>query len=138
MAAVGSSLDAVPGTGLARERARPPSTLLRGFGWVTAAVCAVIALTFTLGFLWFISRVPFSEIPLTGTTDGIVVLTSDYHMPRAMAEIAHQLPNTRLVAYPVMSERLRAEHRWASGPAMRLLLTEYVKYIVARARMRLA
>jgi uncharacterized SAM-binding protein YcdF (DUF218 family) len=218
MAAVGSSLDAVPGTGFARERARPPSALLRGIGWATVVVCGIVALAFAIGFLWFTARVPSSEITLTGTTDGIVVLTgdsariseaielladrrgkrllisganrgttateisrlnpdftrwiqccvdfdrslntlgnaietrrwterrrfrslivvtSDYHMPRAMVEIAHQLPNTRLVAFPVMSERLRADHWWASGPAMRLLLTEYVKYIVARARMRL-
>jgi uncharacterized SAM-binding protein YcdF (DUF218 family) len=218
MAAVGSNLDAVPGTGFSRERARPPSVLLRGIGWATVSVCVVVALAFTLGFLWFTSRVPSSEITLTGATDGIVVLTgdsariseaielladrrgkrllisganrgttaaeisrlnpdftrwiqccvdfdralntlgnaietrrwaerrrfrsltvvtSDYHMPRAMAEIAHQLPNTRLVAFPVMSERLRTDHWWASGPAMRLLLTEYVKYIMARARMRL-
>jgi hypothetical protein len=54
-----------------------------------------------------------------------------------MAEIAHQLPTTRLVAFPVMSERLRGEHWWASGPAMRLLLTEYVKYVIAQARIRL-
>src|SRR5262249_42951582 len=67
----------------------------------------------------------------------LTVVTSDYHMPRAMAEIAHQLPLTRLVAYPVTSDRLRAEHWWASGPAMRRLLSEYVKYIVAQARMRL-
>jgi uncharacterized SAM-binding protein YcdF (DUF218 family) len=218
MAAVGSSLDAVPGTGFSRERARPASVLLRGIGWATVAVCVVVALAFAVGFVWFTSQVPSSEITLTGKTDGIVVLTgdssriseaielladrrgqrllisganrgttaaeisrlnpdftrwiqccvdfdrslntlgnaietrrwterrrfrsltvvtSDYHMPRAMAEIAHQLPNTRLVAFPVMSERLRAEHWWASGPAMRLLLTEYVKYIVAQARMRL-
>jgi uncharacterized SAM-binding protein YcdF (DUF218 family) len=218
MAAVGSSLDAVPGTGFSRERARPPSVLLRGIGWATVSVCVVVALAFTLGFLWFTSRVPSSEITLTGATDGIVVLTgdsariseaielladrrgkrllisganrgttaaeisrlnpdftrwiqccvdfdralntlgnaietrrwaerrrfrsltvvtSDYHMPRALAEIAHQLPNTRLVAFPVMSERLRTDHWGASGPAMRLLLTEYVKYIMARARMRL-
>jgi hypothetical protein len=36
-----------------------------------------------------------------------------------------------------MSERLRGEHWWASGSAMRLLLSEYMKYIVARTRMRL-
>ena len=58
-------------------------------------------------------------------------------MPRAMAEVAHQLPNVRLVAFPVTSDRLRAEHWWASGPAVRRLLSEYVKYIVAQARMRL-
>ena len=58
-------------------------------------------------------------------------------MPRAMAEIGHQLPRIRLVAFPVPSDRLRAEHWWANGPAVRLLLSEYVKYIVAQARMRL-
>ena len=67
----------------------------------------------------------------------LTVVTSDYHMPRAMAEIAHQLPRARLVPFPVTSDRLRAEHWWANGPAMRLLLSEYLKYIVAQARMRL-
>jgi uncharacterized SAM-binding protein YcdF (DUF218 family) len=220
MAAVGSGLDhAMPGTGLARERARPATVLLRGIGWVTVLICITIPLVFLLGFFWFTGRVPAGDTTKpVGATDGIVVLTgdsarvseaiellahgygqrllisgaspstsateisrlnpefarwirccvdfdrslntlgnavetrrwterrrfrsltvvtSDYHMPRAMAEIAHQLPRTRLVAFPVTSDRLRAEPWWASGPAMRLLLSEYVKYIVARVRMRL-
>ena len=58
-------------------------------------------------------------------------------MPRAMAEIAHQLPDATLVPFPVISERLRAEPWWANGAAMRLLLSEYLKYIVAQVRMRL-
>jgi uncharacterized SAM-binding protein YcdF (DUF218 family) len=220
MAAVGSSLDdAMPGTGLAPERARPASVLLRCIGWVTVLACITVPLAFLLGFFWFAARVPAGDTTKpAGATDGIVVLTgdsarvseaiellahghgqrllisgaspstsateisrlnpefarwirccvdldrslntlgnavetrrwaerrrfrsltvvtSDYHMPRAMAEIAHQLPRTRLVAFPVTSDRLRADPWWASGPAMRLLLSEYVKYIVARVRMRL-
>src|SRR3954453_22386269 len=77
MAAVGSSLDAVPDTGLARERARRASALLRVVGWITVVICVAVALAFTLGFFWFTSRVPSSEIALTGSTDGIVVLTGD-------------------------------------------------------------
>lgn len=67
----------------------------------------------------------------------LIVVTSDYHMPRALAEIAHQLPDARLVPFPVISERLRAAPWWTNGPVVRLLFTEYLKYIVARARMRL-
>jgi len=67
----------------------------------------------------------------------LIVVTSDYHMPRALAEVAHQLPRAKLIPFPVVSERLRAEHWWTSRPVMKLLLSEYLKYIVARARMRL-
>jgi uncharacterized SAM-binding protein YcdF (DUF218 family) len=66
----------------------------------------------------------------------LIVVTSNYHMPRAMAEIAHQLPGTSLVAYPVVSERLRAEPWWASSATMRLMLSEYLKYIVAQIRIQ--
>jgi uncharacterized SAM-binding protein YcdF (DUF218 family) len=66
----------------------------------------------------------------------LIVVTSNYHMPRAMAELAHQLPNVSLIPFPVVSERLRGEPWWHGGTA-RLLLTEYVKYIYAVARMRI-
>ena len=45
----------------------------------------------------------------------LIVVTSGYHMPRAMAEIAHQLPGVTLIAFPVFSEKLRAEPWWSSG-----------------------
>jgi len=65
------------------------------------------------------------------------VVTSDYHMPRAMAEIAHQLPRARLISFPVISDRLRAEPWWSNMTTTKLLLSEYLKYIVAQMRMRL-
>jgi uncharacterized SAM-binding protein YcdF (DUF218 family) len=64
----------------------------------------------------------------------LIVVTSNYHMPRAMAELSHQLPDISLIAFPVVSDRLRTG--WANGPVLRLLFTEYVKYMVAVARMR--
>jgi uncharacterized SAM-binding protein YcdF (DUF218 family) len=64
----------------------------------------------------------------------LIVVTSNYHMPRALAEIAHQLPDVALVPYPVVSDRVRAE-RWWAAPTARLMISEYVKYVFARMRM---
>src|SRR5207247_9647956 len=59
----------------------------------------------------------------------IIVVTSDFHMPRAMAEIAHELPGVTLVPFPVVSERMRSESWWTNPTAARLLIYEYLKYI---------
>jgi uncharacterized SAM-binding protein YcdF (DUF218 family) len=66
----------------------------------------------------------------------LIVVTSNYHMPRAMAELANQLPDVQLIPFPVVSDRL-GEPWWSHGATTRLLLSEYVKYIVAKFRMRL-
>jgi uncharacterized SAM-binding protein YcdF (DUF218 family) len=67
----------------------------------------------------------------------LIVVTSNYHMPRALAEIAHQLPGATLLPFPVVTDRQRAEPWWASGTTAKLMLSEYVKYIFARLRMGL-
>ncbi len=67
----------------------------------------------------------------------LIVVTSGYHMPRAMAEIGHQLPDVTLVAFPVFSEKLRAEPWWSSEAMARLVLLEYLKFVFAHARIRL-
>jgi uncharacterized SAM-binding protein YcdF (DUF218 family) len=67
----------------------------------------------------------------------VIVVTSAYHMPRALAELSHQLPGVELVPYPVVSERLKSESWWSHLPTAKLLFSEYVKYIVAAIRMRL-
>jgi uncharacterized SAM-binding protein YcdF (DUF218 family) len=66
----------------------------------------------------------------------LIVVTSAYHMPRALAEIAHQLPDVALIPYPVVSDRLRVEPWWASGATTRLVLSEYFKFLYAKVRMR--
>ena len=67
----------------------------------------------------------------------IIVVTSNYHMPRALAEIAHQLPDVVLVPFPVVTDRQRVEPWWTDGVAARRMVTEYVKYVFARLRMGL-
>ncbi len=66
----------------------------------------------------------------------LIIVTSAYHMPRALAEIAHQLPDVALIPYPVVSDRLRIEPWWSNGATTRLVLSEYFKYLLAKMRMR--
>jgi uncharacterized SAM-binding protein YcdF (DUF218 family) len=67
----------------------------------------------------------------------LIVVTSNYHMPRALAEIAHQLPGVALVPFPVVTDRQRTEPWWAGAATARLMLTEYAKYVFAKLRMGL-
>jgi uncharacterized SAM-binding protein YcdF (DUF218 family) len=66
----------------------------------------------------------------------LIIVTSAYHMPRALAEIAHQLPSVALIPFPVVSDRLRVEPWWSNGVTTRLVLSEYFKYLFAKLRMR--
>jgi uncharacterized SAM-binding protein YcdF (DUF218 family) len=67
----------------------------------------------------------------------LVVVTSSYHMPRAMAELAHQLPDVTLIPFPVVPEKRRGEPWWSSASTTRLMVMEYLKYLLAVVRTRL-
>jgi uncharacterized SAM-binding protein YcdF (DUF218 family) len=64
----------------------------------------------------------------------LIVVTSNFHMPRAIVELAHQLPDVALVPYPVISERVRVESWWSNPSTAKLLFLEYLKYIAATVR----
>jgi uncharacterized SAM-binding protein YcdF (DUF218 family) len=66
----------------------------------------------------------------------LVVVTSAYHMPRALAELSHQLSDIALIPYPVLSGRLRTEPWWSSGDTTRVVVSEYLKFLYAEVRMR--
>jgi uncharacterized SAM-binding protein YcdF (DUF218 family) len=68
----------------------------------------------------------------------LIVVTSNYHMPRAIVELSHAMPDVALIPYAVVGERWRDEPWWSNGATFRLVLSEYVKYIVAGLRVRLA
>jgi uncharacterized SAM-binding protein YcdF (DUF218 family) len=67
----------------------------------------------------------------------LIVVTSNYHMPRSMAELRRQLPDIELTPFPVVSDKLRTDPWWSSMPTAKLLISEYLKYMVAQVRMRL-
>src|SRR5664279_2137307 len=69
--------------------------------------------------------------------NSLIVVTSNWHMPRAMAELEHQLPDVALISYPVISPKVKDEPWWSSFDTARLLFAEYLKYLFALARMHL-
>src|SRR5437764_12599506 len=68
----------------------------------------------------------------------LIVVTSNYHMPRAIVELSHAMPDVTLIPFAVVGERWRDEPWWTSGATLRLLLSEYAKYVAAEVRVRLA
>lgn len=68
-------------------------------------------------------------------TTSLIVVTSNYHMPRALAELRHELPNYDLRAYPVVALGMKYTGWWRSAHAARVLGVEYLKYIIARVRL---
>jgi uncharacterized SAM-binding protein YcdF (DUF218 family) len=67
----------------------------------------------------------------------LIVVTSNWHMPRAMAELEHQMPDIVLIPFPVTTAKIKNEPWWSSKSTLRLLLSEYLKYAFAVLRMRL-
>ena len=68
----------------------------------------------------------------------LIVVTSNYHMPRAIVELSHAMPDIALIPFAVVADKWRDEPWWTSGATVRLLLSEYVKYVAAKVRVRLA
>jgi uncharacterized SAM-binding protein YcdF (DUF218 family) len=64
----------------------------------------------------------------------LIVVTSNYHMPRALAEISHVVHGVRLYAYPVVTGAARDVPWWSNPQRTRLLVSEYLKYIVVMAK----
>src|ERR1700758_3254955 len=68
----------------------------------------------------------------------LIVVTSNYHMPRAIVELSHAMPDITLIPFAVVGDKWREEPWWTNGATVRLLLSEYVKYVAAEVRVRLA
>lgn len=58
----------------------------------------------------------------------LIVVTSNYHMPRAIVEMSHAMPDIELTPYTVVT----------GGATLRLMLSEYIKYVAAELRVGLS
>ena len=67
----------------------------------------------------------------------LIVVTSAWHMPRALVELKREMSDIDLIPYSVVSDRMRDEPWWSSVQTARLLMLEYVKYLATRARLRM-
>ena len=67
----------------------------------------------------------------------IIVVTSAWHMPRALVELDRELAGVEIIPRAVVSDRMRDEPWWTNPQTVRLFLVEYVKYLAAYTRVRL-
>lgn len=66
--------------------------------------------------------------------DSLIVVTSDYHMPRSLAEIEGALPDVQLTPFAVSTPSLDTEDWWRTEPTARRMTLEYCKYLAAVVR----
>ena len=64
----------------------------------------------------------------------LIIVTSSYHMPRSLNELAVALPGVELIAHPLVPRMLSERPWWLNAHAMRLLASEYVKLLPSYAR----
>jgi uncharacterized SAM-binding protein YcdF (DUF218 family) len=64
----------------------------------------------------------------------LIVVTNNYHMPRSMTELAGAMPTVTLIPFPVSNPDLRISNWWQDPATFTLLVREYGKYLVAKAR----
>jgi uncharacterized SAM-binding protein YcdF (DUF218 family) len=67
----------------------------------------------------------------------LLVVTSSYHMPRAMVELRRHLPDVELHPAPVVTEKLKGLDFWRHPDLLRTIGMEYAKFLVAYARASL-
>ncbi len=67
----------------------------------------------------------------------LIVVTSHYHMPRALQEFHTEDPRLQLIPYPVVPVGLDLHHWWSDAMTIRLLFAEWIKYHGARLRISL-
>jgi uncharacterized SAM-binding protein YcdF (DUF218 family) len=65
----------------------------------------------------------------------VIVVTSNYHMPRALAELGRAMPTVALIAYPVIDKNVHLDHWWTYPGTTKLLMSEYLKYLPALFRL---
>ncbi|MEO5756839.1 MAG: YdcF family protein [Mesorhizobium sp.] len=64
----------------------------------------------------------------------VILVTNNYHMPRSLLEMGRLLHGAKLEPYPVVNANLE-NGGWLTKPeALRVLFTEYNKYLLALAR----
>ena len=66
--------------------------------------------------------------------EDLIVVTSDYHMPRSLVEIRGALPEATLTPYAVSTPSLDNARWWRAAVTARRMTLEYMKYLVALGR----
>ena len=66
--------------------------------------------------------------------DSLIVVTSDYHMPRSLLEIRGAAPGVKLTPYAVSTPSLDNTRWWRAAVTARRMTLEYMKYLAVLGR----
>jgi len=64
----------------------------------------------------------------------LILVTADYHMPRARLELHAALPEATIETYPVATTELRTGDWWKTGAGAERMILEYCKYLAVLGR----
>lgn len=64
----------------------------------------------------------------------LILVTADYHMPRALLELRSALPGAIITPYPVATPMLDARRWWTTSPGAKRMMLEYCKYLAILGR----
>lgn len=64
----------------------------------------------------------------------LILVTADYHMPRALIELRAAMPEAVIIPYPVATPMLDARRWWATSQGAKRMTLEYCKYLAILAR----
>lgn len=66
--------------------------------------------------------------------ESLILVTSNYHMPRSMLETKRLLPDTILIPHAVVTADFKSVNWYKDRGSLRLLLSEYSKYVATQIR----
>ena len=64
-----------------------------------------------------------------------ILITSNYHMPRAFLEFKNRMPNLKILTYPITPEKHNINMWLSSFQTFSLVFSEYCKFIFANLRI---
>ncbi len=65
-----------------------------------------------------------------------ILITSNYHMPRAILEFKNVMPNLKIYTYAIAPKKHDIENWLSSYQTFSLVFTEYCKFIIASLRIK--
>jgi len=65
-----------------------------------------------------------------------ILITSTYHMPRAILEFKNVMPNLKIYTYAIIPKKHDIENWLSSYQTFSLVFTEYCKFIIAGLRIK--
>lgn len=71
----------------------------------------------------------------TNGFQSLLVVTSAYHLPRALRELSHAMPDVELQGHPVFHNEVHLNDWWRYSGTSRLLIAEYSKFLLTLVRL---